>query len=101
MLPSLWEGLPNVVLEAMAAGVPAIASRVEGVSDLLIDGRTGLVVPPNSAAHLSEAIDRLLSDPGQAQQMARSAQHFVRERFAWERVIDQYEQLYRELLVSS
>lgn len=100
VLPSLWEGLPNVVLEAMAAGVPVVATRVEGVSDLLIDGRTGLIVPPDSAADLGEAIDRLLVDPDHARQMARNAQHFVRERFAWEHVIDQYEQLYLELLAS-
>jgi glycosyltransferase involved in cell wall biosynthesis len=101
VLPSLWEGLPNVVLEAMAVGVPVVASRVEGVSDLLVDGRTGLIVPPNSAAPLANAIEQILADPVQARKMSRSAQHFVQESFAWQHVIDQYEQLYRELLASS
>ncbi len=101
VLPSLWEGLPNVVLEAMAAGIPVVASRVEGVSDLLVDGRTGLIVPPNSAVLLSKAIEQVLADPAQARKMARNAQHIVQERFAWQHVIDQYEQLYSELLASS
>jgi starch synthase (maltosyl-transferring) len=101
VLPSLWEGLPNVVLEAMAAGTPIVASRVEGISDLLVDDRTGLIVPPNSAGDLAEAIDRLLADPEHARQMGHSAQHFVRERFTWDHVITQYEQLYTALLNSA
>jgi glycosyltransferase involved in cell wall biosynthesis len=98
VLPSLWEGLPNVVLEAMAAGVPVIASRVEGISDLLVDDRTGIVVPANSSAALVEAIDRLLSDPQHAHQMAHSAQHYVREQFAWDHVVEMYGAVYAELL---
>jgi starch synthase (maltosyl-transferring) len=100
VLPSLWEGLPNVVLEAMAAGTPIVTSRVEGISDLLVDDRTGLIVPPNSAGDLAEAIDRLLADRDHARQMGHSAQHFVRERFTWDHVIAQYEQLYTDLLNS-
>jgi glycosyltransferase involved in cell wall biosynthesis len=100
VLPSLWEGLPNVVLEAMAAGTPIVASRVEGISDLLVDDRTGLIVPPNSAGDLAEAIDRLLADQEHARKMGYSAQHFVRERFTWDHVIAQYEQLYTDLLIS-
>lgn len=98
VLPSLWEGLPNVVLEAMAAGVPVIASRVEGISDLLVDEHTGRVVPTNSASDLSEAIDELLADPQHARQMANSAQHYVNKEFAWEKVIEKYGALYTELL---
>jgi starch synthase (maltosyl-transferring) len=101
VLPSLWEGLPNVVLEAMAAGIPTVASRVEGISDLLIDGRTGLIVPPNSPPDLAEAIARMLADPQQARRMAREAQRIVQERFTWQNVVEQYEQTYRELLASA
>jgi glycosyltransferase involved in cell wall biosynthesis len=100
VLPSLWEGLPNVVLEAMAAGIPTVASRVEGISDLLVDRRTGLIVPPNSPPDLTEAIAEILADPQHALQMAREAQKFVQERFTWQSVIGQYEQIYSELLSS-
>jgi glycosyltransferase involved in cell wall biosynthesis len=98
VLSSLWEGLPNVVLEAMAAGIPVVASRVEGISDLLIDDRTGLVVPANSSADLAEAIERLLADPQHARQMAHSAQRIANEDFAWSRVVEQYAKTYSELL---
>lgn len=101
VLPSLWEGLPNVVLEAMAAGVPVVASRVEGISDLLIDDRTGLIVPPNSSGDLVEAIDRLLTDPQQAHRMGHSAQQYVRTEFAWEGVVQKYAALYGELLAKT
>jgi glycosyltransferase involved in cell wall biosynthesis len=100
-LPSLWEGLPNVVLEAMAAGVPIVASRVEGISDLLTDGRTGLVVPADSPGELAEAIERLLGDRECARQMGGNAQSFVQEQFEWSRVVARYDELYRELLACS
>jgi glycosyltransferase involved in cell wall biosynthesis len=100
VLPSLWEGLPNVVLEAMAAGVPLVASRVEGISDLIEDRQSGVVVPPNSAPLLVEAIERLLANPQEAQRLASNAQHIVQERFAWSHVVEQYDELYRDLLVS-
>jgi glycosyltransferase involved in cell wall biosynthesis len=98
VLPSLWEGLPNVVLEAMAAGIPVVASRVEGISDLLINDRTGLVVPANSSADLAAAIERLLADPQHAQQMAHSAQRIAADGFAWSHVVDKYAECYSELL---
>ena len=98
VLPSLWEGLPNVVLEAMAAGVAVVASRVEGISDLLLDDQTGLVVPPNSAPDLAEAIERLLADPQHAHQMGHNAQQFVRKEFAWGVVVEKYSAFYSELV---
>jgi glycosyltransferase involved in cell wall biosynthesis len=101
VLPSLWEGLPNVVLEAMAAGVPVVASRVEGISDLLIDDRMGLIVPPNSAPDLIDAISRLLADPQLAHQMGHKAQQLVQIEFAWEGVAEKYAALYGELLAKS
>jgi glycosyltransferase involved in cell wall biosynthesis len=98
ILPSLWEGLPNVVLEAMAAGVPVVATRVEGIGDLLIDDRTGRVVPPESSDALGEAISHLLADPEQAHRLAHNAQVFVRDNFAWNEIVENYEKLYGELL---
>jgi glycosyltransferase involved in cell wall biosynthesis len=101
VLPSLWEGLPNVVLEAMAAGLPVIASRVEGISDLITDDRTGLIVPPNSAPELIEAIDRVFVDPHHSHKMGHNAQEFVRTEFAWDGIVQKYTALYRELLVEN
>jgi starch synthase len=84
----------------MAAGIPTVASRVEGISDLLIDRRTGLIVPPNSPPELAAAIDGVLADPQHAGQMAREAQRIVQERFTWISVAQQYEQIYSELLAT-
>jgi glycosyltransferase involved in cell wall biosynthesis len=60
--PSDTEGTPRVVLEAMSAGVPVVATRVGGLPDLIVDGETGFLVPPNSAAALAGPVTRLLSD---------------------------------------
>jgi glycosyltransferase involved in cell wall biosynthesis len=100
VLPSAWEGLPNVLLEAMAAGTPVIATAVEGVSDLLVDHETGLVVPSNSPRDLAGAITVLLASPLQSRKMAEAAQHVAAEQFKWQDVVAQYEQLYDKLLVN-
>ncbi|MDF2231621.1 glycosyltransferase [Albimonas sp. CAU 1670] len=62
-LPSFAEGVPVVLMEAMAAGLPVVATQVAGVSELVADGRSGRVVPPGDAEALAEALDALLSDP--------------------------------------
>jgi glycosyltransferase involved in cell wall biosynthesis len=62
VLPSRWEGMPNVVLEAMAAGCPVVATRVTGTVDLVADGVNGLLVPPDDAPRLAGGIERLADD---------------------------------------
>jgi glycosyltransferase involved in cell wall biosynthesis len=96
--PSLWEGMSNAVLEAMAAGLPVVASRVEGSDELLDDGRTGLLVEPNSAAALQSALARLLSDPQQAAALGQAAQRKVEREFTWSATVAQYEELYADLI---
>jgi glycosyltransferase involved in cell wall biosynthesis len=97
VLPSRWEGMPNVVLEAMAAGLPIVATEVEGTAELLAENQTGLLVPPHSPTALAEAVETLLRDSKQAQSMKQSAQQLVSKRFTWNRVIERYEELYRSL----
>ncbi len=73
------EGVPNVILEAMAAGLPVIGSKVGGIPEIVCDGETGLLVPPDDPSALSEALKALRSDPRQRQQMGERAQARVRQ----------------------
>lgn len=80
VLPSLWEGLPMALIEAMAAGLPIVATNVSGTKQVMIAGETGLIVPPGNVAALAAAIIELLSDPIRAVAMGAAAHHRV-ERF--------------------
>lgn len=96
VLPSRWEGMPNVVLEAMALGVPVVATRVEGVTELLSHGG-GVTVPPEDADALTEAIVGLLErGPECLGRLGEAAQQYVR-RFTPEREAQCYLDLYRRL----
>lgn len=95
VLPSWVEGLPLVVLEAMAAGVPVVASSVGGTPEAVVDGETGLLVPPRDADALARALDGLLSDPARARALGEAGRLRARERFdadaAAQRILGLYE----------
>lgn len=84
--PSLTEGMPNAVLEAMAAGRPVIASRVGGVPELVVDGETGLLVPPAEPDALARAIVVLLDDPDLGARLGAAAALRARTMFSLESV---------------
>lgn len=96
--PSLSEGLSNVVLESMAAGVPVVATRVGGTPELLDDGVTGLLVPPCDAPALAAAIGRLLGNEALARRLGGAARARVVDRFSLRHMVRQTEGLYRALL---
>jgi len=98
LLPSRAEGLPNAVLEYMAAGLPTIASNVGGNAELVQDGVTGLLVPAEDSAALSGAMLTLLRDPEFSRQIAENGQRLAVENFSFERLIREIDQLYTELL---
>ncbi len=97
VLSSRWEGMPNVVLEAMAAGLPVVATQVEGVAELVIHGHTGLVVPRQSPRELAEAIEKILADPTAANVLGTAGRERVRAEFSWEKMVQKYEQIYESL----
>jgi len=87
VLPSLSEGFPFVLLEAMAMGCPVVASRVNGVPELIEDHRTGLLVPARDSQALTTAIRVVLSDPAAASKMGAAGRAVVRERFTVDQMV--------------
>jgi L-malate glycosyltransferase len=98
VMPSLNEALPNVLLESMAAGAPTVATRVGGTAEAMVDGRAGLLVPPDDAAALAGAIERLLDQPAMAAAFGRAARRTIEERFSLQTMVGATEQLYEDLL---
>ncbi|MCB0132026.1 MAG: glycosyltransferase [Caldilineaceae bacterium] len=93
---SLWEGLPTVLLEAMAADVPVVATHVSGSSELVTDGETGWLVPARDPDQLAAAILATLADPQRATAMAAAARARAGQ-FTIQHTARQYENLYREI----
>ena len=89
------EGLGVVLLEAMLNGVPVIASRVGGITDIVSDSRDGLLVEPGNSAQLATAVNRLLADPVQRRILAEKGRRRVRTGFSWERIAQQTLQVYQ------
>jgi glycosyltransferase involved in cell wall biosynthesis len=87
VLPSLSEGFPFVLLEALAMGCPVVASRVNGVPELIEDHKTGLLVPAGDSQALSRAIREVLSDPTAASKMGAKGRTVVRERFTVDQMV--------------
>jgi len=98
VLASRWEGLPNVVLEAMAARRPVVVTDVGGCRELVDDGRTGLVVPPADPGRLAHAIEIIHQDPALGLELGSAAREEVESRFTVERMVSAYQDLYRDLL---
>jgi glycosyltransferase involved in cell wall biosynthesis len=98
VLPSLWEGMPNVVLEAMAARRAVVASAVEGTEDLVIPGRTGWLVPPGDRESLADALVDSASDPGRLHRFGEVARARVEASFTPARVVESYERLWAGVL---
>lgn len=94
VLPSKWEGLPMVILEAMAAGCPVVATDVGGNSTAVVNGVTGALVPPQDPAALADAVIRLLDSPELQKRYAENGKNRFRERFSAETMARQYEHLY-------
>jgi colanic acid/amylovoran biosynthesis glycosyltransferase len=97
LLPSLCEGLPTVVLEAMACGVAVVASDCGGVREAVCDGVQGLLVAPRDAVGLAGALERLWRDPGLRARMGVEGRRTVVSGFTLDRQLDQFVALYEEV----
>ncbi len=98
VVPSRWyENAPYVVLEAMAAGVPVIASNIGGLPELVRDGETGVLVPPRDAHALANSIEMLYSDPSRARALGAHAQEIVRSEYGPKRYYQHLIGIYKDL----
>ena len=98
VLPSKFEGLPNVALEAMMEGKPVVATRIPGTDEVVVDGLTGILVAPQQPLELARGIRQLLADPDRARQMGAAGRERALTHFSIERMIGTYQQLYDELV---
>ncbi len=97
VLPSLWEGAPTVILEAMASGIPVIATTVGGIPELIQDGKTGILVSPRSSVKIAHALKHLIEEPEFGQYLAKNAQIKVNERNNFQNIADITEKIYYKL----
>lgn len=98
LLPSLWEGLPIVLLEAMAIGVPVVASAVGGIPEVVEHEGTGLLVDRHVPERYAEAVRRLLHEPDLRARITTGARRLVAERFSWAAVRQAFLETYRQAL---
>jgi len=106
VLPSInymeqTEGLGVVLLEAMASGVPVIGSNIGGIPDIIKNEINGLLVPPGDPEALASAIMKILNNPELAEKFAQEGLRTVQERFSWDKISDQFIEIYQEVLHES
>lgn len=97
LFPSRHEGMPNAVLEAMASGLPVIASRIAGSEELVVDGETGFLFPSENVDSLRAALRKLLTDAALRQKMGNASRHRVAAHYSWESTARQYELLLEQV----
>ncbi|MBI4061157.1 MAG: glycosyltransferase [Elusimicrobia bacterium] len=93
-LPSLWEGLPNTLLEAMALGLPVVASAIDGVPEVVANGKNGVLVAPAAPAALAKALKDLAGDPARRAALGAAAHATIMEKFTLRRMMDEYHDAY-------
>jgi len=97
-MPSLLEGLPMVLLEGMAMSKPIVATRIEGITEVLEDGKTGLLVPAQDPHALAEAITEILNNKTKANLLGQNARKIAEEKFSVKKMVEQLEWVYEKLL---
>jgi sugar transferase (PEP-CTERM/EpsH1 system associated) len=98
VLPSLREGISNTILEAMASGLPVIATNVGGNPELVVDGETGMLVPPSDPVAMADAVHSYLKDPAKLERHGQAGRKRAVEHFSIEKMVEGYLRVYDEVL---
>jgi glycosyltransferase involved in cell wall biosynthesis len=98
ILPSYYEGLPTTLIEAMACGMPSIATRVDGVPELIQNGENGVFIPKKSPQHIAKAIIKLLDEDYLREKIGRNASITIQEKFSWEVISENILNIYENTL---
>ena len=98
VVPSVTEGLPLILLEGMAAALPVVATAVGGIPEAVVDGETGILVPPQNAEALASGINRILRNPDRARELGAAGRRRVRELFTAQRMVGRVAELYGEAI---
>jgi glycosyltransferase involved in cell wall biosynthesis len=98
VFPSVGEGMPNALLEAMATGLPCVAWAIGGCTDLIVDRETGLLVPPGDVSAFREALEMLIRSPEARERLGAAARRDAVSRFGLERMVDLYAACYRAVV---
>lgn len=98
VLPSLWEGLPQALLEAMVLALPVVATRCVGVAETVTDGETGRLVAPRDPEAIARAAIEVLRDETLGRRLGEAGRTMVLERHALDKVAAQVDRLYRDIL---
>lgn len=97
-MPSRQEGLGLSIMEAQAAGLPVVASRVGGIPSLIEDGKTGVLVEPENSSDLAEAIVKLFGDRDRLKEIGAAGRTFIQKTYSADKMVDKIEELYKRLV---
>ena len=97
LLPSLWEGFGIVLIEAMASGKPIVATNASSIPEIVKDGWNGILVPPENAEAISDALKKLISEPELQIKFAEEGLKIIQEKFTIDRMISDYESIFHEI----
>jgi glycosyltransferase involved in cell wall biosynthesis len=98
VLPSLWEGFPIVLLEAMAAGIPIVATDIPGNDEAVVSGKNGWLVPPGDHVALAEKVLSLLNNPNQAASFAEFGRERIQQEFTRAKMIASIQNAYQDVV---
>jgi glycosyltransferase involved in cell wall biosynthesis len=97
VLPSYSEGLPTIVLEAMACGTPVLATSVGAITDIINEGQTGFLLKSNNPEHIAERVIELSSKLGLLEKVSADAYKYVKKNFSYEKTLNTWQKVFHEL----